>query len=490
MEADAGQMDDDYPLVGGLDLGPMFLRHMLGDDGMEEEDPPPPGYIMPLAEPAAAAGVASTRRKRGGQKEPHGGGGGGAPDAALRTPAAPRSTAPVSSATPGTGAATPGALLLTGAPSGRVKREAAADWACAKCTLLNPITRNNCLVCNAKKATAKAAVADAPPAEAAPEAAAALMSPPPPVAMRGVDTQLKRRLPGAAASTPLVPSTEKPAAKRARKALREAGDGDAGDGGAPAPSAIAGGELSAQKGAAEGGRSREVWAAKQAWVITSSGMEGADKEALKQLAAVAGCTYTKEWSSDVTHVVALVDAQRRAPRTVKLMCGVLTGTWVVSPSWVAACLAAGGPVEEADHEVDGMTVDGQPMGPAGMPAAQRARCQAGEPPLLSGLRIHLSGDFGLTGAGLPKAALEQLVCLGGGRALRHAPNPPDPGKVADPSIRILCDGTPRSGGAPLRGAEAAAVSTGCDVLSSTWLLDCVAHGQLLPTQPYVLVHAP
>jgi hypothetical protein len=125
-----------------------------------------------------------------------------------------------------------------------------------------------------------------------------------------------------------------------------------------------------------------------------------------------------------------------------------------------------------------------------MPAAQRARCLAGEPPLLAGLRIHLSGDFGLTGTALPKTALEQLVSLGGGRALRHAPNPPDPGKAADPSIRILCDSSQRATAACMKGAEAAAVSTGCDVLTSSWLLDCVAHGKLLPTEPYVYVKAP
>ena len=492
-DVDVGLLDEEPPLGGALDLGPMF--DVAGGDDMEEDAHhgalPAAPSPLPVAE-QAVAGVASSRRKRG-KEAP---GGGGAPEAALRTPAPPRGTAPISSATPGTVATPGGALLAGGAPSGRVKREAAADWACVKCTLLNPVTRSNCLVCNAKKGPNKAGVADAAPAEAVPEpaAAVALMSPPPAVAIRRANTELKRRRAGAAASAPLVPSTEKSSGKRARRGGREAGDADGGDDGVAPPAAEAGAPKGGvtpapPRGSAEDGPAPGVWASKQPWVLTSSSLEEANKEALKQLAHVAGCTYSKQWSSDVTHVVALVDDQRRAPRTVKLMCGVLTGTWVVTPSWVAACLAAGAPVDETAYEVVGMTVDGQPLGPSGMPAAQRARCLAGEPPLLAGLRIHLSGDFGLTGTALPKAALEQLIGLGGGRLLRHAPNPPDPGKAADPSVRILCDSSQRATAACQRAAEAAAVSTGCDVLSSSWLLDCVAHGQLLPTESYVYVKA-
>ena len=38
---------------------------------------------------------------------------------------------------------------------------------------------------------------------------------------------------------------------------------------------------------------------------------------------------------------------------MKFILGVLNGRWVVHTSWVEACLAAGRPVSEAEHEVAG-----------------------------------------------------------------------------------------------------------------------------------------
>ena len=38
---------------------------------------------------------------------------------------------------------------------------------------------------------------------------------------------------------------------------------------------------------------------------------------------------------------------------MKFILGVLNGRWVVHTSWVEACLAAGRPVPEAEHEVAG-----------------------------------------------------------------------------------------------------------------------------------------
>lgn len=55
--------------------------------------------------------------------------------------------------------------------------------------------------------------------------------------------------------------------------------------------------------------------------------------------------------STAQHPVAPTPACRR---TFKFLMGLLGGAWVVGEDWLAACLAAGGPVEEGGFEVGGL----------------------------------------------------------------------------------------------------------------------------------------
>jgi hypothetical protein len=191
----------------------------------------------------------------------------------------------------------------------------------------------------------------------------------------------------------------------------------------------------------------------------------------------------------VTHVIARLDASRRAPRTIKYMCALLAGQWVVSASWAEACLAAGAPVPEAPHEARGDDRGGA----SGAPAACRARAaRADAVGLLQPLKIHLAGEF----ASPSRAELELLVRAGGGRLLKYAPLPPSPGETLDPGLRVICEGsslaaarggasgTPRGG--RTSAVQAAMCATGAPALGHTWLLDSVASGALLPTEKYLL----
>jgi hypothetical protein len=193
----------------------------------------------------------------------------------------------------------------------------------------------------------------------------------------------------------------------------------------------------------------------------------------------------------VTHVVARLDASGRAPRTIKYMCALLTGQWVVSAAWADACLSASAPVPEGPHEACG----DDKGAPRGTPAACRARAAAPPsrraPPLLHELKIHLAGEF----ASPSRADLETLILAGGGRVLKWAPSPPSPGKALDPGLRVICEGSSLAApggavGAP-RGGRTSAVAaamcaTGAPALGHTWLLDSVASGALLPTEKYQL----
>ena len=487
------ERQDDPPPTA---LAPLFdAPHVAGDDdggtAMDADTAAPVVKKQRTSRRQNAAAEVGTTTTKKSAKSTRAGGAVADAAAALRTPAPPKGSSHAPSITPGTRVAD------SAAPPTRAKREAAADWSCARCTFLNSVTRGTCAMCNARRAKTPSDEVSPPlPAvDAAPVAApvSAVFTSPAPggqgeaapdaSALRGTAQRKRGQAAGAVAPTPVspvAPRVEATAVKRARTAnaqQQRGGGGAAADVGPAEAVAVH---------TADASGAHASWTAARKWVLTASGLDGPDKESLKKLAELAGCEYTKQWRDDVTHVVAAADKRQRAPRTVKLMFAVLRGKWVVSPAWVAACVAGNRPVEEAAYEIAGLIHNGSAIGPDGVPAVQRARVAKQAPPLFAGLRIHLSGEFGATGAGLLKPDLESLVTLGGGRALRHAPNPPDPGKAVDPTVRILCEGMPGAGAAH-RGAQAAAVATGCEVLSSAWLLDCVAHGTLLPTRGYVIV---
>lgn len=187
-------------------------------------------------------------------------------------------------------------------------------------------------------------------------------------------------------------------------------------------------------------------------------------------------------------MVAAVDESGRARRTMKYMCALLTGKWVVSPAWTQTCAASQSAVPEAAHEARGDERGGSP----GAAAAHRQRLLGrGGSRIFEGLKMHLTGDFN----SISRAELEQLVKLGGGRMLRHAPSPPSPGKVLDPGLRVICEGPP-PGGAPQaqpagRGGRASAVeaamlATGAPALAHYWVFDSVTKAALQPTEAYQL----
>ena len=173
---------------------------------------------------------------------------------------------------------------------------------------------------------------------------------------------------------------------------------------------------------------------------------------------------------------------------MKYMCALLTGQWVVSPAWTRACLASRSAVPEATHEARGDDRGGSRTAAAAHRQRLRGGAGAG---VFAGLKVHLTGDF----VSPSRSDLEQLVTLGGGRMLRHAPSPPSPGKALDPGLRVICEGPP-AGGAPSAAAarsgrasavEAAKTATGAPALAHYWLLDSVTHAELQPiTDKYIL----
>ena len=185
-------------------------------------------------------------------------------------------------------------------------------------------------------------------------------------------------------------------------------------------------------------------------------------------------------------MVAATDESGRAKRTMKYMCALLTGQWVVSPAWTQACLSSKSAVPEAVHEARGDDRGGSPAAAT----SHRQRLRSGGAGIFAGLKMHLTGEF----VRPSRAELEQLVQLGGGRMLRHAPSPPSPGKALDPDLRVICEGPSADGGASAAAArggranavDAAVYATGAPALAHNWLLDSVTRGALQPTEQYHL----
>ena len=65
-------------------------------------------------------------------------------------------------------------------------------------------------------------------------------------------------------------------------------------------------------------------------------------------------------------------------RTTKLMMGIVSGSWIVSAAWMAACLASGSAVPEGPHEVQ-KDCHGQEGGPilGRLHALERTRLLSG-----------------------------------------------------------------------------------------------------------------
>jgi hypothetical protein len=96
-------------------------------------------------------------------------------------------------------------------------------------------------------------------------------------------------------------------------------------------------------------------------------------------------------------VVAALNEQGRARRTIKYLSGLLAGAWVVGSTWAAASLAAGAPAPEGDHEAAGDTAgfEGGPREGREMAAAAAegggGGSSSGGARLLEGLEMYLAG---------------------------------------------------------------------------------------------------
>jgi hypothetical protein len=62
------------------------------------------------------------------------------------------------------------------------------------------------------------------------------------------------------------------------------------------------------------------------------------------------------FTTQVTHVITTTDQSKCSPRTLKLLCAIAQGKWIVDFQWIMKCQQEGLWVEETPYEVLGIMV--------------------------------------------------------------------------------------------------------------------------------------
>ncbi|XP_058761913.1 BRCA1-associated RING domain protein 1 isoform X2 [Vicia villosa] len=213
-------------------------------------------------------------------------------------------------------------------------------------------------------------------------------------------------------------------------------------------------------------------------VFCGSALSNEEKVLLINFASKVGATVTKCWTSNVTHVIAAMDANGACSRTIKVLKAILNGQWILKVDWIRACMEETYLVDEECYEVD---LDNH--GCRGGPKAGRLMALAKEPKIFSGLKFYFSGDYDLSF----KKYLEDLVEVGEGAVLKSKDqlevridanvlvvyniDPPQGCKLGE-EVSILWQ--------RLSEAEDLAANTGYQVIGHTWILESIAACKLQP----------
>ncbi|KAK9712479.1 hypothetical protein K7432_007117 [Basidiobolus ranarum] len=172
----------------------------------------------------------------------------------------------------------------------------------------------------------------------------------------------------------------------------------------------------------------------------------------------------------VTHVVTMADENYICPRTLKYLCGVLVGKWLVNHNWIVDSITANQWLNEQSYEITGDTVMGVTFGPK----KGRRSSKKQLPRLFSDCKFYLHGDFEVPS----KIDLQKLIKLGGAKLLSRKPSQKytldSPTKAID--VRkpiIICD-------AKCHINERSNMwLKDFQLCTSTWLFNCISCYKLL-----------
>ena len=208
-------------------------------------------------------------------------------------------------------------------------------------------------------------------------------------------------------------------------------------------------------------------------VICGTNLDSTQKKLLDEACKYLGAKVVSDMSADVTHLVASIDEERLARRTIKYCIGVVRGLWIVGPEWLSAVISNKGHVDEENYCALGDVVIKK-----NAPLMGRESIEAGLPLLFSGKRIYFFGTFDAASKSPSKKELTDLVTQGGG-------------VVSNQIVKKLARKSKYENmiiaGNDLTQDEAETIEneTGLKCVQSKWLLDCVSQFKVLDTDDFV-----
>jgi len=150
-------------------------------------------------------------------------------------------------------------------------------------------------------------------------------------------------------------------------------------------------------------------------VILTTGLSRSERDEVSQCIDKLHWKQVGAFSSQVTHIVTIVNDDGSCPRTVKYLQAVLSGKWIVNIDWITTCLGFKSKVPEETFEITGSTLSPQSLGPS--KGRQNVNLQL--PALFSGCHFFFVGQFHSPSP--PKEDLVALTRLGSGLILNREP---------------------------------------------------------------------
>ncbi|KAK9088483.1 hypothetical protein Scep_027565 [Stephania cephalantha] len=209
------------------------------------------------------------------------------------------------------------------------------------------------------------------------------------------------------------------------------------------------------------------------YVLCCSGLSKEEKGVVSKFKKIAGVALAKNFGPNVTHIISAIDENGACKRTFKFLMGIQEGRWILKIDWVKACMNSLVFVPEEQFEIN-VDIHGFRDGPR----LGRLRLLNKQPKIFYGLQFYFSGEFTPS----YKGYLQDLVVAAGGNVLHRKPI------SGDRSNFIIYNFQPPECGngkeivhcGKYDDIKALANTTGAEVASHSWVLDCIAACKFFP----------
>ncbi|XP_032515236.2 LOW QUALITY PROTEIN: uncharacterized protein PF3D7_1120600-like [Danaus plexippus] len=141
------------------------------------------------------------------------------------------------------------------------------------------------------------------------------------------------------------------------------------------------------------------------YCIAGSCLTASEQSNVKILCSKRNWTYVEKYTKELTHLVVGVDEENKAQRSVKFMCAIAGGKWIISYEWIEKCLQVNGVVDEEQFEA---------LDATGEPGPRRSRLAKQK--LFTGISFYCMPPFRV----LDVDTLKDILQCSGGRVVVEA----------------------------------------------------------------------